>query len=228
MADIIRKFQAAQLVPFARDSGGSPSGTLIFKEADPSGEAPDDEARTMRFVASDESVDRYGDIILADGWQLENFRRNPTFLFMHNYTLPLGTVSKIGVEGKRLMATVKFAAAGLSTRIDEAWRLAKAGILRAVSVGFTVPDDESWEYIRDDQNDQVTGIRFLKSELLELSLVSVPANPNALAVARALGVSERSIRSALPLDASVRARHIATRQRIAAIRIAGVRNSAPR
>ena len=39
----------------------------------------------MRFVASDESVDRYGDIIRASGWQLDNFRKNPVLLFAHDF-----------------------------------------------------------------------------------------------------------------------------------------------
>jgi hypothetical protein len=30
----------------------------------------------MRFVASDESIDRYGDIVRASGWQLDKFRKN--------------------------------------------------------------------------------------------------------------------------------------------------------
>jgi hypothetical protein len=63
--------------------------------------AVNSEARTMRFVASDESVDRYGDIIRASGWQLENFRKNPVLLFAHDSRQPpVGQVPSIEVVGR--------------------------------------------------------------------------------------------------------------------------------
>src|SRR6185503_19793407 len=74
-------------------------------------------ARTMRFVASDESVDRSGDIIRASGWQLDNFRKNPVFLWAHKSSEPpIGKVTSIGVERTQLMADVELAAAGTMQR----------------------------------------------------------------------------------------------------------------
>ena len=35
----------------------------------------------MSFVLSDETPDRLGDVIMSDGWQLEEFRQNPIALF---------------------------------------------------------------------------------------------------------------------------------------------------
>lgn len=186
-----------------------------------------DDERTIKFVASDETVDRYGDVVSADGWRLGPFRKNPIFLWQHNYNAPIGNVDSIAVEGSRLMAVVRFAAAGVSTLADQAWALVKARVLRAVSVGFTVASEKDIEPIRD-KDERVTGYRYLKQELLELSLVSVPANPNALAVARSLDLPPEFIRSALPLDASVIARQAETRRRIQAIRVAGLRHSSPR
>jgi hypothetical protein len=62
-------------------------------------------SRRARFVASDETVDRYGDIIRASGWQLDNFRKNPVLLFGHQSgALPVGKVEPIAVEGTRLIA----------------------------------------------------------------------------------------------------------------------------
>jgi HK97 family phage major capsid protein len=94
-------------------------------------------------------------------------------------------VENIRVENRQLLGRIRFAAAGVSARIDELWALVKAGVLKAVSVGFTVADERDIEPIRGPDN-RVTGFRFLRQELLELSLVTVPANPNALAVAKSL------------------------------------------
>lgn len=186
-----------------------------------------EDERTATFVASDETVDRYGDIVSVDGWDLKNFRRNPMFLWMHSQYQPIGTVKKIGVEGDKLLATVKFFDAGDSKMADDLWKLVKKRKLRAVSVGFTVKSDEDIEAIRDE-NERVTGFRFLRQELLELSLVSVPANPNALQVARSMGLPEDLISQALPLDALVRDEQVKARQRLARIRLGDINSRAPR
>jgi len=141
--------------------------------------------RSLDVIASDESVDRYGDVISAGGWQLEAFRKNPIALFSHDQTAPIGTVSDVRVAGNQLLARIQFAAAGISARIDELWALVQAGVLRAVSVGFTVASMDDLEPIRNADQD-VTGYRYLNPELLEISLVAVPANPNALALAKSL------------------------------------------
>jgi len=189
-------------------------------------EVADDE-RTATFVASDETVDRYGDIVSVKGWDLANFKRNPVFLWMHSQFQPIGKVKKIGVEGDKLLATVRFFDPGDSKTADDLWRLVKKRLLRAVSVGFTVKSDQDIEPIRDD-NDRITGFRFLRQELLELSLVSVPANPNALQLARSYGLAPELISQALPLDALVRDEQVKARQRLARIRLGVTSATAPR
>ncbi len=53
----------------------------------------------LTFIASDETPDRYGDVILVSGWQLENFRKNPVFLLGHDYGAPaIGRVGRINTE----------------------------------------------------------------------------------------------------------------------------------
>jgi hypothetical protein len=73
---------------------------------------------------------------------------------------------------------------GTSDRIDEVRRLVEADVLRAVSVGFR--DIES---VPIDIKNPYDGTRFTKSELVECSLVAVPANPNALAISKSLNIS---------------------------------------
>jgi len=131
-----------------------------------------DDSETMEFIASEESEDRFGDIIEVDGWQLANFRRNPVFLWAHDSrTPPVGRVTKVGPSetGRQLLASVKwdmddpFAAMIQSKYANR--------FMRAVSVGF-----RPLEFNLMDKG----GIRFTKQDLLELSAVPVPAHPKAL------------------------------------------------
>jgi HK97 family phage prohead protease len=136
----------------------------------------------FEFVMSDESVDRMGDVIEQDGWELENFRRNPIALFGHSAGFPIGTWRDVAVEGGRLKGRLDLMPA-VSDRLREIQAAVAAGVLRAVSVGFRPIDMEPLEGSKDG------GYRFTKSELVECSLVSVPANPNALSIAKAIGLS---------------------------------------
>jgi len=144
---------------------------------------------STEFVLSDETPDRYGDVIIAEGWQLENFKKNPIALFGHNTSFPIGTWKNLRVEGKALRGHLELAPAGTSDRIDELRRLVKAGILKAVSVGFKPGKHEPM-----DPEDPWKGTKYLEHELVETSLVSIPANPNALAVAKGLDISEETQR----------------------------------
>ncbi len=136
----------------------------------------------MTYVLSDETPDRLDDIIMADGWDLANFKRNPIALFGHRADFPIGKWANLRVEGKSLRGDLELAPYGTSERINEVRRLIEADILRAVSVGFrpiesTPRDGSSFGYV------------FTKCELVETSVVAVPANPNALAVAKSLKIS---------------------------------------
>ena len=130
-----------------------------------------DDSDTMDFVASDESPDRYEDEILAKGWQLANFRKNPVFLFAHNNHIPpVGKVVKVGPEGTQLLATVQW---DMNDELGVQLQSKYANkFMRAVSVGFRPLE---FEFI-----DGGNGIRFTKQELLELSAVPVPAQPKAM------------------------------------------------
>lgn len=155
-------------------------------------------ARLATFVASDESVDRYGDIIRASGWQLEHYRKNNTVLYGHQTdSLPIGKVTTIGVDGTRLLATVEFPPAGTTAFVDSVWAMLEFGALNAVSVGFLplAPPDPIV-----DKDGQWTGFEFRAQELLELSVVPVPANPNALQIVKSFGLSADQLRCLLVDD----------------------------
>lgn len=140
----------------------------------------------LTFVLSDGTVDRYGDTIEAKGWEIDWFRKNPIALFGHDHDFPIGRWEDVRVEGGKLLARLKLAAEGTSARIDEIRGLIAQGILKAVSVGFKPIESEP----------MIGGVHFIRQELLECSVVGVPANPAALAVARSLHVSPETIRQA--------------------------------
>jgi phage head maturation protease len=135
----------------------------------------DKENKTIDFIMTAEVADRDGDIVDIDTIQLDNFLLNPVVLPSHNNKEKVvGRVIEIKkevVEGiKALIGKVQFAV-GLTTEADEYWNLYSEGFQNAVSIGFNSPRGEETK----------DGFRMFDSELLELSLVSIPANQLALA-----------------------------------------------
>src|SRR4051812_37618363 len=139
----------------------------------------------LTFVLSDATKDRMGDIIDPKGWVLDNFKANPMALFNHNSSFPIGRWEDVKVQGGRLIGKLKLAARGTSDRIDEIISLVEQGILRAVSVGFSPIERKPLE--------NGDGIHYVKQELLETSLVSIPANPAAIQLAKSLHVSDATM-----------------------------------
>ena len=132
----------------------------------------DGEARIIRGIATTPETDRYGDIVEPLGVTFEN---PLPLLHQHDTKRPVGTVTlhkptKDGITFEAKFA--KIAEPGeLKNRIDLAWGETKSGLTPGVSIGFR-PIETS----RLDNG----GIRFLKSEILELSLVTVRANAGAV------------------------------------------------
>lgn len=131
----------------------------------------DDDARVIRGIATTPSPDRMGDVVEPLG---VSFKNPMPLLWQHNHSQPVGTVkfdkpTKDGITFEASVAIIDEPGV-LKYRVDEAWQSVKAGLVRAVSIGFrslehTVMKDGGW--------------RFIKSEVLELSLVTIPANADA-------------------------------------------------
>jgi len=169
---------------------------------------------TLAMVASDETVDRYGDIIRAKHWDLAAYQKNPIVLFGHSSQNIIGT-SEVRIAGKRLLADIELAAAGTSPIVDAVRSLVAQKILKASSVGFRPTVEPN--VIRDEKNDRITGYEYIGQELLELSLVAVPANPAAVAMLKSFPTDVQ--RSLLTHDpAEVLAFVTRQRERIAQLR----------
>jgi HK97 family phage prohead protease len=132
------------------------------------------------FQASTDAVDSYGDVVVNTGIDLKRFKKNPIILYQHDSNEPIGKAIASRIEDKGLVIDVELAPRGVSEKIDTIRGLLEAGILKAVSIGFTAKE---YEPIRNKDN-IVTGFKFLKSLLHEVSVVSIPANQEALAIAK--------------------------------------------
>lgn len=133
----------------------------------------DDATRVIKGMATTPSTDRMGDIVEPLG---VSFATPLPLLWQHNSAQPVGLVEfdKPSAKGIGFTATIaSIAEAGnLKDRVDEAWQSVKAGLVRAVSIGFRSLESEP---IKNS-----FGVRFLKSEVMELSLVTIPANAEAV------------------------------------------------
>lgn len=156
--------------------------------------------RRIRYVWSTEAVDRMGDIV-RQNWDLGPFTRNPVALYNHNHDQLIGRALDFGVEfGKRkqLVGTIEFAPEGADPLIDSRYKLAAAGFLPATSVGFL---PSKVDPVRDKAKREQLGLGeygvvFESNQLLEISVVSVPANPEAVAT----GLRECVARGVLTAD----------------------------
>lgn len=160
------------------------SGELIRRDVKTEIRALDGDGSEFAFICSTDTEDRYGDVI-EQNWELRNFKNNPIALFNHDADQIIGSWRDVHVDSKgRLRGILRMAMEGTSALVDAVRSLLQQGIIRAVSVGF-LPIE--WEPL--NRKDPSAGIRFTRSELMEISAVSIPANPEAISVARSLGIS---------------------------------------
>jgi HK97 family phage prohead protease len=132
----------------------------------------DEETRVIRGIATTPTVDRVGDIIDPMGVKFAN---PLAFLWQHQHDKPIGSVkfdkpTKDGITFEAEIAKSDEPGT-LKDRLDEAWQSIKAGLVRAVSIGF-----RPIEYSFMDNG----GIRFSETEVYELSAVTIPANADAI------------------------------------------------
>jgi HK97 family phage major capsid protein/HK97 family phage prohead protease len=133
--------------------------------------AVNEDLRIITGVATTPTPDRVGDIVEPLGVK---FKNPMPLLWQHRSAEPVGHVrfdkpTKEGITFEAKMPKVE-EPGRLKDRLDEAWQSVKLGLVRAVSIGF-----RSIEHAFMDDG----GIRFIESEVLELSLVTIPAQADA-------------------------------------------------
>lgn len=148
--------------------------TYIMKRSEP---APNTKEK-VSFVASSATPDRYGDIIDQKGWILENYKKNPVVLLNHDSNqLPIGK-GNVYLRDDKLVIDVEFDSE--DERAKEVERKAKKGFMNAVSVGFRPLESKSRSELPEDNKYYgQRGMYYSKAELLEVSIVTIPANGEA-------------------------------------------------
>jgi hypothetical protein len=184
------------------DSYLKANGSPIRRQIPTVARVLDDKAGTVEYVASDESLDCYGEIVRANGWKFTHFAKNAPFVDSHDYssiTKLLGQVVDFRVEKNQLVEVVAYSREP-GTLAEWAYKMVRDGFLKAVSVGF-VPVNMATKY---DSNQsafisQITELKldpqtaaklravYLEQEQIELSQCVIGANPNALAKAYKAG-----------------------------------------
>lgn len=126
------------------------------------------------FVASTAGIARDGLVIEADAWQLDNYQRSPVVLWSHDYLgtrPPIGRAEDVRVADGKLLCNIRFDTADpFAADIERKYR---EGFLNAVSVGW-----DTVEMAVSQQGNEPP--RVTKAELLDISAVNVPGDPNAL------------------------------------------------
>lgn len=141
---------------------------------------------TVEGVFSTEVEDRHGEIVVQNGWKLDNYMLNPVVLWAHKSDQPaIAKMVELGVkkaqsgidqlEGKMQFAVSEYPFA------ETVFNLIVGGYQNAFSAGFI-----NNRYEIDQDNNK---IYLVENELLEVSCVPVPANQLSLAKSKGIDIS---------------------------------------
>ena len=129
----------------------------------------EEEKIVVEGFANTTTIDRVGDIILEEAWTkggLDNYLKNPIILAYHRHDEPIGIMVDYAVNNKGLKVTAEILKAS-----GKVFSLIKSGVLKAFSVGFRV---------KDADYDSAADLFVIKDlELMEISVVSIPANADS-------------------------------------------------
>lgn len=145
----------------------------------------DEKSFTVDAVISDETIDRYGEIISIDAWKkrLKRYKEHAVLLSSHRYdklTNQIGEATKVSTEDGKLVAKFKYYVGEGNEEADWGWKLASKFGKAAYSVGFLPYDYEEGEWDEDTKKGKKARRTYTDVELVEVSQVLVPANPSAL------------------------------------------------
>jgi Caudovirus prohead serine protease len=175
---------------------------LIVKRTDAEAQVPDtDTSGGLRFVLSTDTPDLMGDIVVQSGLEIPD--RLPAQIdHAGSMWSAIGKWIDVERDAHRTLATLQLLPEGVSKAADLVRGIAKAGLRLGASIGFQPVEWEPVELRKDDWWDP---LRYLKARLLEASIVMVPANQEALALAKRLG-APRVLLAGLEPDGAARAR----------------------
>ena len=145
--------------------------------------ATDEEKRMVEFVASTGAVDTYGTVLPPDMWDLSRYARNGVVGYQHDIYYSDDPDNVIGrgeayTAGGELLIRIFFEPAELNPKADKVYRKVLFGSINAVSVGFRATAPGHWGRKADGEDPDV--YYYNGQELMEVSVVNVPSNPDAV------------------------------------------------
>lgn len=143
----------------------------------------DEEKRMVEFVASTGAVDTYGTVLPPDMWDLSRYARNGVVGYQHDIYYSDDPDNVIGrgeayTANGELLIRIYFEPAELNPKADKVYRKVLFGSINAVSVGFRATESGHWGRKADGEDPDV--YYYNGQELMEVSVVNVPSNPDAV------------------------------------------------
>ena len=148
----------------------------------------DSDKRTAEFIISDSTRDRHRTVVNQNGWNLENYKRNPIVGYNHNVyggffsdNNPDNIIgrSEVYMEDGKLIGRVTFEPADINPVAEKIYQKVKFGTLRSASVGFSEIGDGRYGDGEEGMGRDNETYYFSGQELVEWSIVNIPSNPSA-------------------------------------------------
>ena len=138
------------------------------------------ENRQAEFVISSEAVDSYGTVFKMDGWDLNRYIKNPIVCYQHrsfsNDPDDIIGLSEVFIEGDELIGRVNFEEEDINAKAEKIRKKVANGTLKMASVGARI---KKATFGDEDKGEDPNVLYFRKAELIEWSIVTVGANPDA-------------------------------------------------
>jgi HK97 family phage major capsid protein/HK97 family phage prohead protease len=142
----------------------------------------DNEKRIIEGIATTPSPDRMNDVVVPEGIEI---KLPIPFLDGHDSGKPIGLVVAAKITPDGMPVKIQMAGPGIAQFIDEAWALIKNGLIRGLSIGF--------RSLEESFDKELQGYKYLRTEIMELSAVTIPANAEAtITSVKSFAVSEQA------------------------------------
>ncbi len=165
-----------------------------------------EETRTITFVASDGARDAAGTVLNQDGWSLKRYDKNPIVGYQHEVyggwdgSDPDNVIGKARayVEEGELLADITFEPKDVNEKAEKIYKKLLFGSLNAVSVGFRAIGKGHWGEGEEALDGSNPTYYYAGQELLEISVVNIPSNPNA--VRRAMEYEQNELKALMEAE----------------------------
>lgn len=165
-----------------------------------------EETRTITFVASDGARDAAGTVLNQEGWNLKRYEKNPIVGYQHEVyggwdgSDPDNVIGKARayVEDGELLADITFEPKDVNEKAEKIYKKLLFGSLNAVSVGFRSIGKGRWGEGEEALDGSNPTYYYAGQELLEISVVNIPSNPNA--VRRAMEYEQNELKALMEAE----------------------------